>query len=139
MMDVMQKSSKAGEVLVHFCDDTRCTARACVLLDNHRKLVECSVELEVPSAAKVDVVLTFASEVLSPKSSIDESREIEAAAEVFTNQTGSCLDNNNATILNFSPRMVARKVLLGHYFHLLSILNESYSLYVMCRHIHVRL
>lgn len=66
--------SRSGGVVMDFCAATCSTARACRLLDKHRKSVECDVDSELLANAERDLVCTFGFHRLNPKSDISGSR-----------------------------------------------------------------
>lgn len=70
-----------------------------MLLDQHRKFAGRSVDLEVLSAAEPDLLLTFASQVLNPKSGFPPNGETEAAVKVLNDETGAHLAKTESLCL----------------------------------------
>lgn len=135
MSDLLQKFSKGGGLAINLCTDTHSTAKACLLLDQHTEFVECDVNLEVLSAAKPDLVLTIASQVLNPKSEVSGSGEVQPAAGVFTTKMGASLARKKAAVWEIPPGREATKVMSRSVPHFLPTLYENCSLYEMCRHV----
>lgn len=98
MTDFMQKFSKAGDLVMDFCGVTCSKTKACMSPQQHRKFVGCNGDSKVLSAAESDVVLRFAFQMLSAKSHISESGEVEAATKVLTDELGALLAEGKATV-----------------------------------------
>lgn len=61
MNDLVQKFSRPGDVTMSFWAGTCFTAKACMLLSQHRKFVRSEVDSKLLTAAEADVLLKFAS------------------------------------------------------------------------------
>lgn len=132
----MQKFSKAGALMMDLCVVTCSTARACTLLDQHRKFFGCDVDLDVLIATKPDLALTFAFQVLNPKSGISEAVKTKQQRQLLRTKwlhfwlgRSLCVESSMYTGCN--------EVLARHVPKLLSALYGSYSLFEMCRDIYV--
>lgn len=71
--DLVRNPGKDGHLVIDFCASTRSTVKACMLFNQRRKFVGCDLDPEMPSAADPDLVLSFASQLLNPKSDISGS------------------------------------------------------------------
>lgn len=74
------KVTREGNMVRDFCAGSFLTAKACMLLDRHRKYVRCELDSDVLSAAKSHALPTSALQVLSPNSDIVGDDEVRAAA-----------------------------------------------------------
>lgn len=54
-----------------------------MLLEQHRKLNECSLDLDALRVAKPDLLLAFAPQVLNTGSHVARDEEVKAAARTF--------------------------------------------------------
>lgn len=90
-MTLVQKVSKAGDLVIDFRNGTYSSSSACIFFDPYRKFMECSEDRKGLSAAEADLARTFVSWVLSLKSDIRQSGEIQAAAKVFIDEIGALL------------------------------------------------
>lgn len=85
-----------------------------MLPDWHGNIVGYDVNHELLSAAGSDLVLTFSSQVLSPKSGISGSGEFEAAARVFTDRMGAILAREKTPVREGLPALDAKQAKPGH-------------------------
>lgn len=139
MRDVGRKFSEAGAMVLDFCAGTCSTGKAWLLHDQHRKFVECDIDPEVLSGAKLDLVLTLASQVLNSGSDFSCSGEVEVAPNVVTDEIGALSARKKALVWEVPPVLDARKVTLGRILHFLSTLYGNYCLYKLCRQIFLSL
>lgn len=59
--DLVRKFSRLRDVVIDFCTGTCSAEKACMLLDQHRKFVECDLNSEMLTAAETVLLLVFAS------------------------------------------------------------------------------
>lgn len=72
----------------------------------------------MPSAAEIDLVPKFASQVLNPKSNISRSGIAEAAAKVLTDEMNALSATKKATVYEYFPQNVKlRKSCLAIFFN----------------------
>lgn len=95
---VVQKPSKAYDLMTGFCAETRSTAKAFMLLDQHKRFSVYDVDPEMLSVPEVDLVLAVAFPVRSSKLKITGSGEVEAAPKVFTDETTTLFCKKKATV-----------------------------------------
>lgn len=76
-----RKLSRSEGVIVDFCADTCSLAEACRLLDRLREFVGCDADLEMLTAAGLDLLLAAASKALDPRPNISGGNEEKAAAK----------------------------------------------------------
>lgn len=74
---------EGGNFVIEFCAGICPTAKACMLVDQHRKLVGCDLDSDILSTAEPDLHFTFALRRLSPSSDITGAEEVRAAARTF--------------------------------------------------------
>lgn len=65
--------------MIDCCAGICLTARAWVLLDQHRNFAGCDLNSDAPSAEKPDLFLTFALRVLDPLSATTRDEEVTKA------------------------------------------------------------
>lgn len=69
--------SRPGDVRIVFSAGKCPTAKACMLLTEHRKFVRCNVDSERLTAAETDFTLMFVSRLLDQKYGKKGSREMK--------------------------------------------------------------
>lgn len=77
------KSKRKEDLFMTFCAGICHIAKACTLLDQHRKLVGCDLDSHALSAAEPDVLYTFALQVLNLTSDTTVDNKMRAAAQWF--------------------------------------------------------
>lgn len=83
MKDLIRRFTKRGDWVMDYCAVTCPTAKAFLLLGEHRKFVSCHSDSELIHAAEPDLLLTFLLRALNPKSDITVHKEVRAIAEAF--------------------------------------------------------
>lgn len=63
MLNLMLAISRPEDVVTIFCADAYSTARACFLLDQHKRFVKCGVDSELLTAADEEIVLALDGQV----------------------------------------------------------------------------
>lgn len=85
------------------------------------------------TAAKADLVLTLATQMLNPKSDISESGQVEATERDFLDEKGALLDKEKATVCEFPLELTAMQDTPASTTYFLSAVCAESSLYEMCR------
>lgn len=86
-----KKTSRADDLMLSLSAGTHSAAKACMLLDEHRKSVRCEADPDMLNDTDKDPVLTCVYLVLSLKLDMSESGEAKTADEVFADQVGGYL------------------------------------------------
>lgn len=135
MKDLVGKFTRGRDVVMDFCTGTYPTAKTSMLLDQHRKFVGCDLDSDLLMAAKPDLLLTFALQVLNPKSDITGDEEVRAAARAFKEKVAVVSARRRATAWEAPPGLDATQMMPRHVLHFICTLYEKYGLYEKCRHI----
>lgn len=91
------KVTRGGELLKSFCAGTCTTAKACLLADQHRKIVECDLHSEVVSTAVTNLHLLLALQVLNTNSDSTGHEKVRAAARAFKKRVTVVFARRKAT------------------------------------------
>lgn len=91
MRDLVAKLSSSGSLVTEFFAGTRSNTKARMLLDQYSRLVGCSVDTEMLSAANLSLLLTPASQMLNRKPDVSGKGESAAAAKFLTDEMGAFL------------------------------------------------
>lgn len=97
-MDLVWKLCRCEEVIMDFCAGKCSTSKACLLIDQYRKLVGRGVDSELLAAAETDLLLAFVFQVRDPESDIIGSGEMKAAAKVPSEEGVAVLVSKNASV-----------------------------------------
>lgn len=135
MKDLARKFTRIEDLMMVLYTGTCPMAKACMLFDQTRKSVGCSVNSEVLSTAEPDLLLTIASQVLTPSSDTAEGEKMRALARVLRKKVAMVLARKRATAWELPPGLDPTQVLPRHILHFLCMLYENYELYNRCRHI----
>lgn len=81
MNDLVQKFSKAGDLMRGFCACTLSTAKACTRPDQRRKFVQCDMDFQVLTSAEAILLLTLGTQLVSPEFYVSSSGEVRAMKE----------------------------------------------------------
>lgn len=125
--------SRREEVATDSCASNCSTAKACVLLDQHGRLVGYDVDCEQLTSAETGLLVTIASPLLCPDSSTTASAEVKAAAKVSRKEREVLLASDKASAREALPGLDVTQAVLRHIFNFISTTFEHYVSYEMCR------
>lgn len=98
MVDLVWKFRRAGLLVMNSFVGACSTVKACKSPDHHRKFVGCNEDCEFLIAAALDLVLTFTSQVIDPKSDTTGSGEVKAVEKVFTDKNAALLPTKKVIV-----------------------------------------
>lgn len=84
--------------MMNFCVGSSLTAKACILLDQQRKLAGCDSESDVLSASEPKALSTVALQMLNPNSDSTGDTEMKASARAFKDKARVVLAGKKATV-----------------------------------------
>lgn len=111
--------------MIDFCAETCSTAQACMLLDQHEMFLQCIVDLDLPTAAKSDLVLTFAFLVIKVRSNINGNAELKSAEKVFCDESVATRVSEKASVRYVPSGPHGTWVLPSQTMHFISALLET--------------
>lgn len=123
--------SRLGDVGIEFYAGGCSTTKACILLDQQRNFVRCSVDSKLLTAPETDLVLASAPEVLNRKSDIIGSAKVRGATKVWKEGRAVDLANKKVSVWQVPPGLDATKVLLANVLHVISTIFKDYFFYEM--------
>lgn len=100
------------------------------MLSQHGKLVNCSLDSELVTAAEIALVLGFVSQMQNPKLYVTVNVEVKPAAIVVIDESAALMIEKMAT--QSSPRLKAMQVPPSHTLLFVLTTFESHLLYEMC-------
>lgn len=83
MMDIIEKFTKPGDLVVDPCAGTFSVAMACMLMPKHRKFVGCDKDDSCLENSMTSLVALFARQILNPNSDIDGTDHDKVHAKVL--------------------------------------------------------
>lgn len=83
MMDIVERLTRPGDIVVDFTAGTFPVLKACMLLPKHRRFVGCDIDKMCVEASQQSAVLTYAKQVLSASSDIEGTDAVREAAQVY--------------------------------------------------------
>lgn len=98
MEDLLRKFSRPGNVMMDYSAGTRSRAKACMLLNEPRRLVTRVLELELLAAAEADLTLVLHSQGRTWKCDISGRTEMIAAAKSIKDERAAILASNRASV-----------------------------------------
>lgn len=132
---LVEKLTSGGDTVMDLLAVICTGTKARMLLDQHRKTAGCDLDSEVLSAAKPDLLLTFAPQMLSQSSDVKESGEVKEVLRNFREKRAEVLACKRATAWEVPRGLDGLQVTRGHILHLLFMLYEDCRLYEKSRHI----
>lgn len=83
MKNLLRKFSRAEDEMIKIFAGTSSTAKALMLLDQHRRFVKFNLDSDVVTAADTCLLVAFALQVLNPSLGITEDEKMRAPARAF--------------------------------------------------------
>lgn len=125
--------------MTDFCAGTWPTAKACLLLDQHRKIVRRNLDSDALSAAEPVFLLIRALQVWNPNCNTTGDEEMRAVAGRLKKKVTVALARRKPTAWKLTPGLDATQMRSEHNLHFRPTLYENYGLYEKCRNTPLRM
>jgi DNA modification methylase len=135
MQTLVSKYSPPNGLVFDPFAGTLSTAKACLLLPEHRRCVCGDLDPKCAQIGMVQLVEVFAKQVLNEKSDIDGSADVQAAASTFLHGLQSLRARKFKSAWPVPPGFHAVQTLPAHILHFLSGFYSDRSLYASCQNV----
>ena len=103
MMDIIEKFTKPGDLVVDPCAGTFSVAMACMLMPKHRKFVGCDKDDSCLENSMTSLVALFARQILNPNSDIDGTDHDKVHAKVLLRELDAIEAKRRLDIWDIPP------------------------------------
>ena len=129
MKTIVNKYCPGGGTVLDTFAGTLAVAKACISLPQHRKCIACDRDKDCIDISMPSLVVTFAEQLLSDKSDITGSAEVQYAACTFLKMMRSARSATSLSNWSAPPGLSPMQYLPEHILLYISAYYSDYSLY----------
>lgn len=120
LKDIVQNSTKPGDLAVDACPGTFTVVKASMLLRNHRTFLGCHVDPSCLTEEMSQLILLYARQQLSKMSDIDGEEEVRCCASVYVKAVEAIEVRKLLDVCEGPERILPGKTLTSHILYHLS-------------------